>query len=125
MTSVIFPGNPGSVVSDGLGGLLIGDAGVRVRRAVRTAAGGYRLTTIAGNGTVGWFGDGGNATAAGLNQPFAVTPDGSGGVYVADTSNCASEAGDRTGRCISSKTRLPPLQFDASLCKAPSRPSPA
>ena len=88
MSSLFFPGNPGLVVNDGRGGLLIGDAGVRVRRAVKNAVGSYVVSTIAGNGSAGWSGDSGFATSARLYQPFAVTPDGSGGVYVADNFNC-------------------------------------
>ena len=42
------------------------------------------VTTVAGNGTVGFFGDGGPATATGLNSPVsvAVAPDGS--LYIVD-----------------------------------------
>jgi uncharacterized protein (TIGR03437 family) len=43
-----------------------------------------RVTTIAGNGTPGFSGDGGQATAASLNLPTALTTDGNGNIYVAD-----------------------------------------
>lgn len=89
-STVMFPGAPGSIVSDGAGGLLIGDIGSHtVRRARRNAGGSYTVTSIAGNGTVGFAGDSGFASAALLYQPFGVAPDGSGGVYVADFQNCA------------------------------------
>jgi hypothetical protein len=45
------------------------------------------ITTIAGNGTVGFSGDGGLATEAQLNWPNAVFVDGSGDVYISDWRN--------------------------------------
>jgi uncharacterized protein (TIGR03437 family) len=45
------------------------------------------VSTLAGNGTFGGTGDGGAAVAAQLWSPRAVTVDGQGNVYVADTQN--------------------------------------
>jgi hypothetical protein len=45
------------------------------------------ITVIAGNGTAGYTGDGGPASAAELNQPSAVAVDSSGDVFIADTGN--------------------------------------
>jgi hypothetical protein len=45
------------------------------------------VTTIAGNGTYGFGGDGGPATAAMLNGPSDVKIDGSGNIYIADQGN--------------------------------------
>lgn len=45
------------------------------------------ITTIAGNGTNGYSGDGGPATNASLNQPTSVALDASGGVFIADSGN--------------------------------------
>lgn len=45
------------------------------------------ITTVAGNGTAGFSGDGGAATLASLNAPQAVSVDASGNLFVSDTSN--------------------------------------
>jgi Secretion system C-terminal sorting domain/Bacterial Ig-like domain (group 2) len=42
----------------------------------------YRITTLAGNGTASFSGDGGAATAAALNFPVGATVDASGNLYV-------------------------------------------
>jgi sugar lactone lactonase YvrE len=55
--------------------------------AVRLFPLGGTVSTIAGNGTQGYTGDGGTATVAELNNPRAVAVTASGNVYVADTGN--------------------------------------
>ncbi len=45
------------------------------------------ITTVAGDGTPGYSGDGGPATAAELNDPSAVAVDGTGDLFIADTYN--------------------------------------
>ncbi|MDR3704224.1 MAG: hypothetical protein P4L56_31540 [Candidatus Sulfopaludibacter sp.] len=45
------------------------------------------ITTIAGNGTMTFAGDGGLATAASLNQPTGLAMDVAGNVYISDTNN--------------------------------------
>ena len=45
------------------------------------------ITTVAGNGTAGFSGDGGPATNAGLSYPEGVAVNGSGNLFIADTWN--------------------------------------
>ncbi len=71
---------PSDVFVDGSGNLYIADLGnVRVRRVNASGL----IETVAGGGV----GDGGPATGALLSNPFGVFADGSGNLYIADTSN--------------------------------------
>jgi len=45
------------------------------------------ITTVAGNGSYGYSGDGGRATNANLYYPGGLVLDGSGNLFIADTSN--------------------------------------
>ena len=53
---------------------------------VRKVSGGV-ITTVAGNGTQGFSGDGGIATLARLSGPSGVAVDGSGNLYILDAGN--------------------------------------
>jgi len=48
---------------------------------------GYTITTVAGNGSVGYSGDGGLATNAELSSPVGVALDTAGNLYIADQFN--------------------------------------
>jgi glucose/arabinose dehydrogenase len=73
--------NPTGVAVTPDGGYLIADASnARVRRV--SSAG--TITTVAGNGTYTFSGDGGPATAAGLRAPLGVAPTADGGYLIAD-----------------------------------------
>ena len=70
---------------DGSGNLYIADTfNFRVRKV--TAATGI-ITTIAGDGTESFSGDGGQATDAALRVPEGVTVNSSGVIYIGDTQN--------------------------------------
>jgi DNA-binding beta-propeller fold protein YncE len=45
------------------------------------------ITTVAGNGTGGYSGDGGQATAAKLDSPWALAMDSAGDLFIADVGN--------------------------------------
>lgn len=55
------------------------------------------ITTVAGNGTLGFSGDGGPATSAQLTNPFSVTVDSAGNFYIADTFNGRVRKVDTSG----------------------------
>lgn len=76
--------NPSGMVVTPDGSLLIADTSNHRIRRVNPAG---IITTIAGNGTAGFSGDGGPATQAQLNGPYSVkgAPDGS--ILIADLSN--------------------------------------
>ncbi len=57
----------------------------RIRKV--TAATGI-ITTVAGNGTQGYSGDGGAATSAEINYCYGVAVDSTGNLYINDLSNC-------------------------------------
>jgi sugar lactone lactonase YvrE len=80
---------PWSVAADNAGNVFIADI------YLQEPVGGYRsrilklspdgtLTTVAGNGTPGFSGDGGPATAAQLEYPTGLTVDGAGNLFIAD-----------------------------------------
>lgn len=85
-TSASFFGVAGMAV-DNAGNLYLADSYNNVIRKVTAATG--KITTIAGDtaGAPGYTGDGGQATAATLNQPTAVALDASGNIYIADYGN--------------------------------------
>ena len=76
---------PNGVAVDAAGDLFIADYGNNVVREVVAATG--NIVTAAGNGTGGYSGDGGLATAAELNNPSRVAVDSAGDVFIADNHN--------------------------------------
>ena len=75
---------PSGVALDGAGNLYIGDGSNQRIRKVDSAG---VITTVAGDGTEGYGGDGGAATAAQLDNPGRVAVDGAGNLYIADRFN--------------------------------------
>src|ERR1700735_705228 len=74
---------PLGLALDSSGNLYIVDS---VNQRIRKISGG-NISTVAGNGTGGYSGDGAAATSAELLDPSSVALDSSGNLYIADTSN--------------------------------------
>ena len=75
-------GTPGVIAVDAAGSLYIADTAPRILKVSNGA-----ITTVAGNGTVGFSGDNGAATGAQLYAPRGVAVDSAGNLYIADTGN--------------------------------------
>jgi uncharacterized protein (TIGR03437 family) len=69
---------------DAQGDLLIADAG---NANVRIVSPGGIISTIAGTGKRGYSGDGGLPASAELNQPYGISIDSTGIIYIADKGN--------------------------------------
>jgi sugar lactone lactonase YvrE len=76
--------SPFDVAVDKSGNLYIPDSGASIRRVDASTG---VITTYAGNGTMGYTGDGGSATKAELFSPNGVAVDGAGNLFIADTDN--------------------------------------
>jgi sugar lactone lactonase YvrE len=75
---------PAGLAFDRQGNLYIADrANHRVRKVDTKGI----ITTVAGNGTAGFSGDGGPATQASLNLPSGLAVDSKGNLYISDRSN--------------------------------------
>ena len=75
---------PRGCAVDALGDIFIADMG---NNAIRVVTPDGNISTIAGNGTPGFAGDGGPATQSLLQNPYAVAVDQQGNLFVADTDN--------------------------------------
>ena len=73
--------NVAGIAVDAAGSLYIA-AGNRIRKVSNGV-----ITTVAGNGTAGFSGDGGPAASAQLNNPSGIAVDSGGNIYVADANN--------------------------------------
>src|ERR1019366_7606161 len=72
------------VCADAAGNIYIADTVTNRVRKVDVLG---TITTIAGNGTAGFSGDGGSAIQAQLQQPYGIAMDPAGNLYIADLGN--------------------------------------
>jgi large repetitive protein len=77
--------SPAGLAIDGSGNIYVADSGNNRVRRIDGVTG--VITTVAGNGAAAFAGDGGPATAASLNTPYAVALDSAGNLYIADAVN--------------------------------------
>ena len=75
--------SPTGIAVDSAGDIFFADTH---NQRVREINGG-KITTVAGTGVAGFSGDGAAASAAQLSYPTAVSVDGSGNLYIADSNN--------------------------------------
>lgn len=75
---------PDGVAVDAAGNLYIADSG---NNRIRKVGADGIITTVAGDGTAAFSGDGGPATGASLAGPRGVAVDAAGNLYIADSSN--------------------------------------
>lgn len=81
---------------DGKGGLYVAEAFNHCVRKVDLKTG--VITTVAGTGAKGYAGDGGPATKATFNEPYAVVVSPDGDLYIADRLNaCVRKVDGKTG----------------------------
>ena len=88
---------PTAVALDGSGNLYIADAGNNVIRVVSPNG---SISTIAGNGTAGYSGDGGPALKAQLISPRAIAVDSVGNILIADGSTVIRQVVFPTGNIV-------------------------
>jgi type IX secretion system substrate protein len=76
--------SPQVITMDTLGNLYVADYLNNRIRKINTSG---IITTVVGNGTASYSGDGGLASAAGLNEPFGITFNKQGNLYITDSEN--------------------------------------
>ena len=86
--------NPAGVAVDGYGNIYIAD---QLNNRIRKVDALGTITTVAGNGSAGYTGDGGPATGATLRWPAGISVDWQGFLYIADSGNHAIRRVDPSG----------------------------
>jgi uncharacterized repeat protein (TIGR01451 family) len=85
---------PEDVMADSSGNVYIADHGNHMIRKIDTSG---NISTVAGNGTAGFSGDSGLATAAQLNNTMGLKVNGTGEIIIADTNNHRVRKVDASG----------------------------
>lgn len=86
---------PQALALDSRGNLYVSDLANHRIRKIDTAG---NVTTVAGNGTAGYSGDGGQATAAEIGGVFGLAVDHAGNLYLADALNMRVRMVDTSGK---------------------------
>ncbi len=94
------------VAIDRSGNVFIADTVNNAVREVSASTG--MITTVAGDGLIGYTGDGGPATSAELFYPRDVAVDGSGNIFIMDTGNCTVRKITASTGVISTVAGTPP-----------------
>jgi len=76
---------PNAIAIDGSGNVYEAEVNNQRVRKINLASG--IITTVAGNGTRGFYGDGGLATSASLSDPIGVAADSAGNLFISDAGN--------------------------------------
>ena len=92
--TVYIAANHNGLAVDAAGNLYIADDG---HHRIRKVDAGGIITTVAGNGTQGFSGDGGPAASAQLYRPGGVAVDAAGNLYIADMLNSRVRKVDANG----------------------------
>ena len=87
--------NPQGIAVDQYANIYVSEAGNNVVRKITASSG--MISTVAGNGTIGYSGNGGNATGAQLDGPAGIAVDAFGDIYVADYYNNVVRMVDTNG----------------------------
>ena len=98
---------PLGVVTDAAGNIFLSDTTNNRVRRVDSQSG--QISTVGGNGTAGYGGDGGPATAAMVNLPSGIAMDGAGNLYFADSGNNVIRRIDAVSGIITTVAGTPQL----------------
>jgi hypothetical protein len=102
------------MATDRSGNVFIADTANSVIREVSASTG--IITTVAGNGLIGYSGDGGPATSAVLFGPRDVAVDGSGNIFIVDSGNCVIRKVTASTGIISTVAGTPPDSSGKYYC---------
>jgi sugar lactone lactonase YvrE len=102
------------MATDRFGNVFIADTANSVIREVSASTG--IITTVAGNGFIGYSGDGGPATSAVLFGPRDVAVDGSGNIFIVDSGNCVIRKVTASTGIISTVAGTPPDSSGNYFC---------
>ena len=104
--------SPYGIAVDGAGNLFIADLW---NRRIRKVDSNGIITTVAGNGTYGFSGDGGPATSAQLANPNNVAVDAVGNLYISDYLNSVVRRVDASG-VITTVVGIGPCPYPWNAC---------